>query len=125
MTVAENAPQCHTMVGTYLEGIGCSGVPLVVLLLEVARRALKLWMVFVMDLETGFTFELVNVNGLGGGGGRGTGPLREPMDSNKSFLVMSTLRIVLAALEVFQHMLDFRSSMSCLRLGWHTCGWAI
>ena len=122
MTVAENAPQCHTMVGTYLEGIGCSGVPLVVLLLEVARRALKLWMVFVMDLETGFTFELVNVNGLGGGGG---GPLRESMDSNKSFLVMSTLRIVLAALEVFQHMLDFRSSMSCLRLWWHTCGWAI
>ena len=69
MTVAENAPQCHTMVGTYLEGIGCSGVPLLVLLLKVARRALKLWMVFVMDLETGFTFELVNVNGLGGGGG--------------------------------------------------------
>ena len=69
MTVAENAPQCHTMVGTYLEGIGCSGVPLVVLLLKVAKRALKLWMVFVMDLETGFTFELVNVNGFFGGGG--------------------------------------------------------
>ena len=27
---------------------------------------------FVMALETGFTFVLVNVNGLGGGGGEGS-----------------------------------------------------
>ena len=35
---------------------------------------LKLWMVFCDDLETGFTFVLVNVNGLGG-----AGALREPI----------------------------------------------
>ena len=39
------------------------------------------------------------------------------MDSNRSFPVMSTLRIVFAASEIFWHMLDFRSSMSCLGLG--------
>ena len=43
--------------------------------------------------------------------------LREPTDSNRSFPVMSTLRIVLAALEIFRHMLDFRSSMSSFGLG--------
>ena len=47
------------------------------------------------------------------------------MDSNGSFPVMSTLKIVLAAFENFRHMLDFRSSKSCLGLGKHTCGWAI
>ena len=49
-------------------------------------------------------------------GGRGTGAPREPMDSNRSFLVMSTLRIVLEAFEIFRHMADFRSSMSCFGL---------
>ena len=39
------------------------------------------------------------------------------MDLNRSFPVMSTLIIVLAAFEVFQHMLDFKYSMSCLGLG--------
>ena len=39
------------------------------------------------------------------------------MDSNKSFPVMSTLRIVLAAFEILWHMLDFRSSVSCLGFG--------
>ena len=67
---------------------------------------------FVMTLETGFTLVLVNVNGLGGGGGAGA--LREPMDPNRSFPVMSTLTIVLAAFEIFRHMLDFKPSMSCL-----------
>ena len=38
---------------------------------------------FVINLETGFTFMLVNVNGLGGGVGAGV--LRESMDSNRSF----------------------------------------
>ena len=44
------------------------------------------------------------------------------MDSNRSFPVMSTLKIVLVAFEIFRHMLDFRSSKSCLGLGLHTCG---
>ena len=52
--------------------------------------------------------------GLGGGG---AGALRELMESNRSFPVMSTLRIVLAALEIFRHMLDFRSNMSCFGFG--------
>ena len=68
---------------------------------------------FVMTLETGFTLVLVNVNDLGGG----AGALREPMDPNRSFPVMSTLRTVLAAFEIFRHMLDFKSSMSCFGLG--------
>ena len=38
-------------------------------------------------------------------------------DSNKSFLVMSTLRIVFATFEILRHMLDFRSSMSYLGFG--------
>ena len=83
---------------------------------------------FVMAFETGFTFVLVNVNGLGdrgGGGGGGAGALREPMDSNRSFPVISTLTINFAAFEIFRHMLDFKSNMFCLGLGQHTCGWAI
>ena len=55
------------------------------------------------------------VRGRGGGGGAGA--LRGPIESNRSFPVMSTLRIVLAAFEIFRHMLDIRSSMSCLGLG--------
>ena len=38
---------------------------------------------------------------------------REPIDSNRSFSVMSTFNIVLAALETFQHTLDFKSSAFC------------
>ena len=58
---------------------------------------------FVMGLETGFTLVLTReCEWLGG-----AGALREPMDSNRSFPVMSTLRIVLAAFEVLRHMLDF------------------
>ena len=67
---------------------------------------------FVVDSEVEFTFVLANENGLGG-----AEALREPMDSNRSFLVMLTLGIVFAALEIFRHMLDFKSSMSCLELG--------
>ena len=37
--------------------------------------------------------------------------VRGPIDSNRSFPVMLTLSIVLAALEIFRHMLDFRSSV--------------
>ena len=39
------------------------------------------------------------------------------MDLNRSFPVMSTLKIVLAALKIFRHMPDFRASVSCLGLG--------
>ena len=102
------------MVGTYLEVEGCLWAALVVLL--GGDMDFKIVDSFVMALETGFTLVLVNVNALSGGGG-GTGALREPMDSSRSFPVMSTLKIVLAALEIFRHMLDFRSSKSCLELG--------
>ena len=51
---------------------------------------------FGMVLETGLTLVLVNVKGLEGGGA-----LREPIYSNRSFPVISTLGIVLAALEIF------------------------
>ena len=67
---------------------------------------------FVMDLETGFPLSFMNVNGLGE-----AEMLREPMDSNRSFPVMSTLKIVLAAFEIFRHMLHFISSKSWLGLG--------
>ena len=60
---------------------------------------------FVMTLETEFGFVL--------GGGGGVGALRGPIDSNRSFPVLSTLRIVLAAFEIFRRMLD----LPCLGLG--------
>ena len=104
--MAENAQQCPTMTGTYLEVIGCLGAALVALL--GGDMDFKI----VDGFVTGFTLVLVNVNGLGG-----AGALREPMDSNRSFPVMSTLRIVLAAFESLRHMPDFRSSMSCFGLG--------
>ena len=66
---------------------------------------------FGIVLETGLTLVLVNVKNLGG-----AGALREPVGSNRSFPVMSTFSIVLAALKIFQHMLDFRSGVS-LNLG--------
>ena len=47
------------------------------------------------------------------------------MDSNRSFPVISTLIIDFAAFEILRHMPDFKSSMFCLGLGQHTCGWAI
>ena len=51
------------------------------------------------------------------GGGGGAGALRDPIDSNRSFPVMSTLKKFLAAFEIFRHMLDFKSNMSCLAVG--------
>ena len=111
--MAENVLQW--MVGTYLEVEGCLGVALVGLL--GGDMDFKIVDGFVMTLETELTFVLVNVNALGGVGGGGVGTLRGPIDSNRSFPVMSTLRIILAAFEIFRHMLDFKSSMSCLGLG--------
>ena len=63
-------------------------------------------------LEPEFTLVLVKVKGLGG-----AGALREPTDSNSSFPVIPTPSMVLATLETFRHMLDFRPSMSCLGFG--------
>ena len=63
-------------------------------------------------LEAEFTLAFVNVNGLGG-----AGALREPIDSNSSLPVIPTFSMFLAALEILRHMLDFKSSMSCLGLG--------
>ena len=80
------------MTGTYLEVEGCLGAALVGLL--GGDMDSKIVDGFVMALETGFTFVLVNVNGLGVRGG-GAGALKEPMDSNRSFPVMSTELILL------------------------------
>ena len=68
-----------------------------------------------MSLEVELTLVLVNAKGFFLGGGAGA--LREPIDSNRSFPVILTLRMVFAALEIFRHMLDFKSNMSCLGLG--------
>ena len=64
-----------------------------------------------MVLEPEFTLVLVKVKGLGE-----EGALSEPIDSNSSFPVTLT-SMVFATLETLQHMLDFRSSMSCFGLG--------
>ena len=99
---------CATVA--YLVVLGCLGTALVELLggeMDFNVNG------FVVYFEVEFTLALVNVNGLGGG----AAALRELMDSNKSFLVMSTLRIVFATFEILGHMLDFRSSMSCLGFG--------
>ena len=65
--MAENAPLWPMMDVTYLEVEGCLGAALVGLL--DSDVDFKIMDGFVMVLETGFTFVLVNVNGLGGGGG--------------------------------------------------------
>ena len=67
---------------------------------------------FEVVLEPEFTLVLVKVKGLGG-----AGVPRELIDSNSSFPVILTPSMVLATLETFRHMLDFRSNMSCLGLG--------
>ena len=60
-----------------------------------------------MDFKTVDGF--VMAGGGGGGGGGGAEALREPMDLNRSFPVMSTLRTDFAAFEIFRHMPDFKS----------------
>ena len=67
---------------------------------------------FEATLEPEFTCVFVKVKGLGG-----AGALREPTDSNSSFPVILTPSIVFATVETLRHMLDFRSSMSCLGFG--------
>ena len=54
--MAENAPQCPMIVGTYLEVIGCLKAALVVLLGgDIGDMDFKIVDGFVMGLETGFT----------------------------------------------------------------------
>ena len=94
----------------YLEDLGCLGTALVELLGgEVDFKVMDGFEVVLVDE---FTLVLVGVRGLGG-----AGALREPIDSNRSFPVISAPRMFLAAFETLQHMLDFRSSVSCFGLG--------
>ena len=108
--MVEDALRWPTMGGTFLEVLSCLGA----ILADLSGGEMDFNTVdaFGMVLEAGLTLVLVNVNGLGG-----AGALREPIDSNRSFLAMSIYSIASAALETFWHMLDFRSSVSCLRLG--------
>ena len=93
----------------YLVALGCLGTALV----EVLVGEVDLDMDgFEVVLEPEFTLVLVKVKGLGG-----AGALREPIDSNSSFPVILTPSMVFATLKTFRHMLDFRSSISCLRFG--------
>ena len=93
----------------YLVDLGCLGTALV----EVLGGEMGLDVTgFGMVLEPEFTFVLVKVKSL-----EAAGVLREPIDSNSSFPVTLTPSKVLATLETLWHMLDFRSSMSCLGLG--------
>ena len=62
--MAENAPLWPMMDGTYLEVEGCLRAALVGLL--GGDMDFKIMDSFVMVLEAGFTFVVVNVNGLGG-----------------------------------------------------------
>ena len=98
----------------YLEDLGCLGTALVELL--GGEVDFKVMDGFEVDLEDKFTLLLVNVKGLGGGGG-GAGALRDPIDSNRSFPVISNPKMFLAAFETLRHMLDFRSSVSCFGFG--------
>ena len=97
------------MGGTYLQVLDCLGAALVDLLGGVVdfKTVDAFWMV----LETGLTLVLVHLKGAGGGALIGS------IDSDKSFPLMSTFNIVLAALETLRHMLDFKSSVSCFGFG--------
>ena len=78
---------------TYLEVLGCLGAALGIL--RSGEMDFSTEDAFEMGLETGLTLVLVNLNGTGG-----AGALRESTDSNRSFPVMSTFNIVLAALSL-------------------------
>ena len=95
----------------YLEDLGCLGTALVKLL--GGEVDLKVMDGFEVVLRDELILVLANWKGLGGG----AGALRDPIDSNRSFPVMSTLKKFLAAFEIFRHMLDFKSNMSCLVVG--------
>ena len=92
--MVEDVLQWPMMGGTYLEVLGCLGAALVDLLGDVMDFNTEDG--FGMVLGTELTLVLVNVTSLGG-----AGALRESIDSNRSFPVMSTFSIVLVAFESF------------------------
>ena len=95
----------------YLVDLGCLGTALMRLLGgEVAFKVLD---GFEVVLRDELILVLANWKGLGGG----AGALRDPIDSNRSFPVMSTLKKVLAAFEIFRHMLDLNLTCPVWRLG--------
>ena len=104
--MVDDALRWPTRGGTYLEVVDCLGAEL----MDLVGRVMDFKTVVV--LETRLTLELVNLNGA-----RGAGALRGPIDSNRSFPVMSTFNIALTALETLRHMLDFKSSVSCYGFG--------
>ena len=90
----------------YLDDLGLLGTALVELLAgEVDFNVMDGLEVVLVDE---FTLVHVNVKILGGG----AGALRESIDSNRSFPVISTPKMFLAALETFRHILEFRSRVS-------------
>ena len=96
--MVEDALPWPAMGGTYLEVLGCLGTALGILL--GGEMDFSTVDAFEMSLETGLTLVLVN-----------------SIHSNRSFPVMSTFNIVLAALEALRHMLGFRFSVSCFGFG--------
>ena len=87
--MVENAPRWPMVGGTDFEVISCLRAALVDLLCGGMG----------FNTADGFgdwdDFSTRECEGLGGGG---TGALREPIDSNRSFPVMSTFSIILVAL---------------------------
>ena len=96
----------------YLEDLGCLGTALVELL--GGEVDFKVMDGFEVDLEDELVhFVTRECEGFRGG----AGALREPIDSNRSFPVISNPKMFLAAFETLRHMLDFRSSVSCFGFG--------
>ena len=77
--MAENGPRWPMMIETCLEVEGCLGAALVKLL--GGDMDFKIVDGFVMALETGFTFVLVNVNGWGGRGAERTDGFKQVLPS--------------------------------------------
>ena len=96
----------------YLEDLGCLGTALVELLGgEVGFKVMDGFEVVLVDE---FTLVLMDVKGFFFFLGGGAGALREPIDSNRSFPVMLSLRIFLAACETATHT---RFQIQCVLLG--------
>ena len=112
--MAENAPLWPMTDGTYLDVEGSLGAALMVLL--GGDMDIKIMDGLVMVFGDWIHFCACECTWLGGGGG-GEGALRKSMDSNSSFSVMSTIRIDFPVFEIFRHILDLRSSVSCLGSG--------
>ena len=96
--MVKDALRLPTMGETYLEVLGCLGAAFVILLGR--KMDFRTVDAFEIGLDTGFILVLVNLKGTGRAGAP-----REPIDT------------VLAAFETLQHMLDFKSSVSCFGFG--------